>query len=165
MLPPSVFSGLKYVFTEVPPVWLKGSAVSCGGPAAEPSGAGCAQHGAGPHLLPQKEALLLIKPSHLHPVQSGILIQCQGTGKNVILFLLMTYSPTNISVDATSAQNRETFNRKFRWIYLVGLPGTFGLQTPQVKHAVVGGGTPRSRQSACIIAKLQEVKYVTDKKC
>lgn len=111
MLPPSVFSGLKYVFTEVPPVWSKGSAVSCGGCAAEPSGAGCAQHGAGPDLLPQKEDLLLTKPSH--PVQSGILIQCQGTGKNVILFLLMTYSPTNISVHATSVQNLENLTGNF----------------------------------------------------
>lgn len=48
LMPPlSAFSGQKHVFTEVPPVWLKGSAVSYRGPAAEPSGAGCVQHRAG----------------------------------------------------------------------------------------------------------------------
>lgn len=127
MPPPSVFSGLKAVFTEVPPVWLKGSAVSCGGPAAEPSGTGCVHHRAGPDLLPQKEAPCLTKPCYLHPVHSGILIQCRGTGNNVILFLLMTCSLTNYFVDVISAPNCRTFDRKFCWIFLVGLQGAFGL--------------------------------------
>jgi len=50
-------------------------------------------------------------------------------------------------------------------MYPVGLPGTFGLQTPEVKHAIMGGGTPRPRYAAFITARHQEVKKFTEKKC
>lgn len=80
-----------------------------------------------PDLLSQKEVPLLTKPCHLHPVQSGILIQCQGTRNNVILFLFTTYSLTDHSLAASSAQNCKTFDRKFCCVFLMGLSGTSGL--------------------------------------
>lgn len=45
---------LKYVFIEVPPALLIGSALACGGSVAEQAGTGCDRHGAVLDLLPHK---------------------------------------------------------------------------------------------------------------
>lgn len=45
-------SFLKYVFPEVPPAWLKGSAVPCHGSVVQLARASCGWHRAAPGLLP-----------------------------------------------------------------------------------------------------------------
>lgn len=44
---------LKYAFTDMPPAWLMGSAVSCGGSIMEPTATVCVQHRADPVLFSQ----------------------------------------------------------------------------------------------------------------
>lgn len=48
---------LKYVIIEVPPAFLVGLAVSCGGSILEPAGTACVWDRAAPNLLPERPPL------------------------------------------------------------------------------------------------------------